>query len=94
MYVFPFNNKCQKLHVTLLFHCPHQAQLLEAKKELETQNTLQQKTRELLRTSEQQVAALKALLASASSPEVVLTTPSISATGLRPPLKGKQQGKP
>uniref|UniRef100_A0A3Q3XS26 Uncharacterized protein n=1 Tax=Mola mola TaxID=94237 RepID=A0A3Q3XS26_MOLML len=64
------------------------AQLLEAKKELETQNTLQQKTRELLRTSEQQVAALKALLASASSPEVVLTTPSISATGLRPPLKG------
>uniref|UniRef100_A0A3Q3XHX2 Uncharacterized protein n=1 Tax=Mola mola TaxID=94237 RepID=A0A3Q3XHX2_MOLML len=46
------------------------AQLLEAKKELETQNTLQQKTRELLRTSEQQVAALKALLASASSPEV------------------------
>uniref|UniRef100_A0A3Q3XS22 Uncharacterized protein n=1 Tax=Mola mola TaxID=94237 RepID=A0A3Q3XS22_MOLML len=58
------------------------AQLLEAKKELETQNTLQQKTRELLRTSEQQVAALKALLASASSPEVVLTTPSISATGL------------
>uniref|UniRef100_A0A3Q3XHX8 Uncharacterized protein n=1 Tax=Mola mola TaxID=94237 RepID=A0A3Q3XHX8_MOLML len=35
------------------------AQLLEAKKELETQNTLQQKTRELLRTSEQQVAALK-----------------------------------
>uniref|UniRef100_A0A3Q3XS28 Uncharacterized protein n=1 Tax=Mola mola TaxID=94237 RepID=A0A3Q3XS28_MOLML len=63
------------------------AQLLEAKKELETQNTLQQKTRELLRTSEQQVAALKALLASASSPEVVLTTPSISATGLRPPLK-------
>uniref|UniRef100_A0A8C7YYH4 Nucleoprotein TPR n=1 Tax=Oryzias sinensis TaxID=183150 RepID=A0A8C7YYH4_9TELE len=42
------------------------AQLLEAKKQLETQNTLQQKTRELLRSSEQQVAALKAQLASAS----------------------------
>uniref|UniRef100_A0A8P4GAN9 Translocated promoter region a, nuclear basket protein n=1 Tax=Dicentrarchus labrax TaxID=13489 RepID=A0A8P4GAN9_DICLA len=45
------------------------AQLLEAKKQLETQNTLQQKTRELLRTSEQQVTALKAQLASASSSE-------------------------
>uniref|UniRef100_A0A8P4KIN6 Translocated promoter region a, nuclear basket protein n=1 Tax=Dicentrarchus labrax TaxID=13489 RepID=A0A8P4KIN6_DICLA len=43
------------------------AQLLEAKKQLETQNTLQQKTRELLRTSEQQVTALKAQLASQSS---------------------------
>uniref|UniRef100_A0A3B4B2R2 Uncharacterized protein n=1 Tax=Periophthalmus magnuspinnatus TaxID=409849 RepID=A0A3B4B2R2_9GOBI len=41
------------------------AQLLEAKKQLETQNTLQQKTRELLRSSEQQVAALKAQVASA-----------------------------
>uniref|UniRef100_A0A8P4G4M7 Translocated promoter region a, nuclear basket protein n=1 Tax=Dicentrarchus labrax TaxID=13489 RepID=A0A8P4G4M7_DICLA len=47
------------------------AQLLEAKKQLETQNTLQQKTRELLRTSEQQVTALKAQLASASSSEAV-----------------------
>uniref|UniRef100_A0A672I278 Translocated promoter region a, nuclear basket protein n=1 Tax=Salarias fasciatus TaxID=181472 RepID=A0A672I278_SALFA len=45
------------------------AQLLEAKKQLETQNTLQQKTRELLRTSEQQVASLKAQLAAASSSE-------------------------
>uniref|UniRef100_A0A669EG15 Nucleoprotein TPR n=1 Tax=Oreochromis niloticus TaxID=8128 RepID=A0A669EG15_ORENI len=45
------------------------AQLLEAKKQLETQNTLQQKTRELLRSSEQQVAALKAQLASATSSE-------------------------
>uniref|UniRef100_A0AAX7TDA3 Nucleoprotein TPR n=1 Tax=Astatotilapia calliptera TaxID=8154 RepID=A0AAX7TDA3_ASTCA len=43
------------------------AQLLEAKKQLETQNTLQQKTRELLRSSEQQVAALKAQLASLPS---------------------------
>uniref|UniRef100_A0A669D6S7 Nucleoprotein TPR n=1 Tax=Oreochromis niloticus TaxID=8128 RepID=A0A669D6S7_ORENI len=43
------------------------AQLLEAKKQLETQNTLQQKTRELLRSSEQQVAALKAQLASLTS---------------------------
>uniref|UniRef100_A0A7N9ASS5 Nucleoprotein TPR n=1 Tax=Mastacembelus armatus TaxID=205130 RepID=A0A7N9ASS5_9TELE len=40
------------------------AQLLEAKKQLETQNTLQKKTRELLRSSEQQVATLKAQLAS------------------------------
>uniref|UniRef100_A0A4W6E9Y9 Translocated promoter region, nuclear basket protein n=1 Tax=Lates calcarifer TaxID=8187 RepID=A0A4W6E9Y9_LATCA len=47
------------------------AQLLEAKKQLETQNILQQKTRELLRSSEQQVAALKAQLASASSSEAV-----------------------
>uniref|UniRef100_A0A3Q3IRA9 Nucleoprotein TPR n=1 Tax=Monopterus albus TaxID=43700 RepID=A0A3Q3IRA9_MONAL len=41
------------------------AQLLEAKKQLETQNTLQKKTRELLQSSEQQVSALKAQLASA-----------------------------
>uniref|UniRef100_A0A669BCQ1 Nucleoprotein TPR n=1 Tax=Oreochromis niloticus TaxID=8128 RepID=A0A669BCQ1_ORENI len=50
------------------------AQLLEAKKQLETQNTLQQKTRELLRSSEQQVAALKAQLASATSSEATSTT--------------------
>uniref|UniRef100_A0A671VH99 Translocated promoter region, nuclear basket protein n=1 Tax=Sparus aurata TaxID=8175 RepID=A0A671VH99_SPAAU len=43
------------------------AQLLEAKKQLETQNTLQQKTRELLRSSEQQVAALRAQVASQPS---------------------------
>uniref|UniRef100_A0AAX7SQS6 Nucleoprotein TPR n=1 Tax=Astatotilapia calliptera TaxID=8154 RepID=A0AAX7SQS6_ASTCA len=49
------------------------AQLLEAKKQLETQNTLQQKTRELLRSSEQQVAALKAQLASATSSEQELS---------------------
>uniref|UniRef100_A0A3B4UI63 Translocated promoter region, nuclear basket protein n=1 Tax=Seriola dumerili TaxID=41447 RepID=A0A3B4UI63_SERDU len=47
------------------------AQLLEAKKQLETQNVLQQKTRDLLRSSEQQVTALKAQLASASSSEAV-----------------------
>uniref|UniRef100_G3PPU3 Translocated promoter region a, nuclear basket protein n=1 Tax=Gasterosteus aculeatus aculeatus TaxID=481459 RepID=G3PPU3_GASAC len=51
------------------------AQLLEAKKQLETQNTLQQKTRELLRGAEQQVVALKAQLASASPQS---TTPSQS----------------
>uniref|UniRef100_A0A3P9BWJ2 Nucleoprotein TPR n=1 Tax=Maylandia zebra TaxID=106582 RepID=A0A3P9BWJ2_9CICH len=50
------------------------AQLLEAKKQLETQNTLQQKTRELLRSSEQQVAALKAQLASATSSEATTTS--------------------
>uniref|UniRef100_A0A671VEW7 Translocated promoter region, nuclear basket protein n=1 Tax=Sparus aurata TaxID=8175 RepID=A0A671VEW7_SPAAU len=50
------------------------AQLLEAKKQLETQNTLQQKTRELLRSSEQQVAALRAQVASASSSEAVTTS--------------------
>uniref|UniRef100_A0A3Q3LWT1 Translocated promoter region a, nuclear basket protein n=1 Tax=Mastacembelus armatus TaxID=205130 RepID=A0A3Q3LWT1_9TELE len=50
------------------------AQLLEAKKQLETQNTLQKKTRELLRSSEQQVATLKAQLASASSSELVTTS--------------------
>uniref|UniRef100_A0A672I314 Translocated promoter region a, nuclear basket protein n=1 Tax=Salarias fasciatus TaxID=181472 RepID=A0A672I314_SALFA len=52
------------------------AQLLEAKKQLETQNTLQQKTRELLRTSEQQVASLKAQLAAASSSEAAQSSQS------------------
>lgn len=65
-----------------------QGQLLEAKKQLETQNTLQQKTRELLRTSEQQVAALKAQLASASSSESTLSTPVTRAASLRAPLRG------
>ncbi|XP_024129067.1 nucleoprotein TPR isoform X2 [Oryzias melastigma] len=68
------------------------AQLLEAKKQLETQNTLQQKTRELLRSSEQQVAALKSQLASASSSEATATSSSTSApvtraAGLRVPLR-------
>ncbi|KAM9322514.1 nucleoprotein TPR-like [Pholidichthys leucotaenia] len=66
------------------------AQLLEAKKQLETQNTLQQKTRELLRTSEQQVAALKNQLASASSSETTFSntsTPATRATSLRAPLR-------
>ncbi|XP_029309267.1 nucleoprotein TPR-like, partial [Cottoperca gobio] len=67
-------------------------QLLEAKKQLETQNTLQQKTRELLRGAEQQVAALKAQLASASSSEAVTTSSSMTtaatrAAGLRAPLR-------
>lgn len=66
----------------------YQAQLLEAKKQLETQNTLQQKTRELLRTSEQQVAALKAQLASASSSEATSSTPVTRAANLRAPLRG------
>ncbi|XP_039999046.1 nucleoprotein TPR isoform X2 [Xiphias gladius] len=73
------------------------AQLLEAKKQLETQNTLQQKTKELLRSSEQQVAALKAQLASASSSEAVTsssntTTPATRAASLRAPLKVRSQG--
>uniref|UniRef100_A0A3Q3IR59 Nucleoprotein TPR n=1 Tax=Monopterus albus TaxID=43700 RepID=A0A3Q3IR59_MONAL len=50
------------------------AQLLEAKKQLETQNTLQKKTRELLQSSEQQVSALKAQLASAVPSEAVTTS--------------------
>uniref|UniRef100_A0A8D0AU39 Nucleoprotein TPR n=1 Tax=Sander lucioperca TaxID=283035 RepID=A0A8D0AU39_SANLU len=54
------------------------AQLLEAKKQLETQNTLQQKTRELLRSSEQQVAALKAQLASAPSEAVTTSSTALS----------------
>uniref|UniRef100_A0AAX7UFK9 Nucleoprotein TPR n=1 Tax=Astatotilapia calliptera TaxID=8154 RepID=A0AAX7UFK9_ASTCA len=71
------------------------AQLLEAKKQLETQNTLQQKTRELLRSSEQQVAALKAQLASATSSEATTTsstttTPVTRAVGLRAPLRGNE----
>ncbi|KAK7945458.1 hypothetical protein WMY93_001186 [Mugilogobius chulae] len=69
------------------------AQLLEAKKQLETQNTLQQKTRELLRSSEQQVAALKAQLASATSGSDSSNTGSTPATpagraaALRAPLR-------
>ncbi|XP_034744113.1 nucleoprotein TPR-like isoform X2 [Etheostoma cragini] len=72
------------------------AQLLEAKKQLETQNTLQQKTRELLCSAEQQVAALKAQLASASTEAV--TTPSNTANsatraaGLRAPLRVRSPG--
>lgn len=62
---------------------------MEAKKQLETQNALQQKTRELLRTSEQQVAALKAQLASSSSSEAATTTPATRAVALRAPLRGK-----
>ncbi|XP_056276506.1 nucleoprotein TPR-like isoform X2 [Pseudoliparis swirei] len=64
------------------------AQLLEAKKQLETQNTLQQKTRELLHGAEQQVAALKAQLAFASSSEATTTTtPASRAAALRAPLR-------
>ncbi|XP_020791648.2 nucleoprotein TPR isoform X2 [Boleophthalmus pectinirostris] len=75
------------------------AQLLEAKKRLETQNTLQQKTRELLRSSEQQVAALKAQLASAASgPEATATTTSATPAGravaLRAPLRVHSPGPP
>ncbi|KAM4623655.1 nucleoprotein TPR-like [Polymixia lowei] len=66
------------------------AQLLEAKKQLETQNTLQQKTRELLRSSEQQVATLRTQLGSSSSEPVTTTTtaaPATRASGLRVPLR-------
>lgn len=68
---------------------PRQAQLLEAKKQLETQNILQQKTKELLRTSEQQVTALKTQLASASSSEAGTATPVTRPGALRAPLRGK-----
>ena len=82
-------------HLLFLSPPPHlQAQLLEAKKQLETQNTLQQKTKELLRSSEQQVVALKAQLASASSSEAVTSssntsTPATRTAALRAPLRGK-----
>nr|XP_020480735.1 nucleoprotein TPR-like [Monopterus albus] len=74
------------------------AQLLEAKKQLETQNTLQKKTRELLQSSEQQVSALKAQLASAVPSEAVTTssntttTPATRAASLRAPLKVRSPG--
>ncbi|XP_019724832.1 nucleoprotein TPR-like isoform X2 [Hippocampus comes] len=61
------------------------AQLVEAKKQLQTQNTLQQKTRELLKNSEQQVAALKAQLASVSSEGT--STPVTRAATLRTPVR-------
>ncbi|XP_015236386.1 PREDICTED: nucleoprotein TPR [Cyprinodon variegatus] len=68
------------------------AQLLEAKRQLATQSTLLQKTKELLSGSEQQVAKLKAQLASASSSEAAAassnaTTPAGRAAGLRQPLR-------
>lgn len=69
------------------FHIPvyaFQARLLEAKKQLETQNKLYLKTKELLLTSEQEVATLKAKLATASFSETV------GATGLKLQLRGKQ----
>ncbi|XP_037131815.1 nucleoprotein TPR-like isoform X1 [Syngnathus acus] len=61
------------------------AQLVEAKKQLQTQNTLQQKTRELLRNSEQQVATLKAQLSSISSESV--STPATRVATLRTPVR-------
>ncbi|CAL8276864.1 unnamed protein product [Lota lota] len=62
------------------------AQLLEAKKQLESQNVLQQKTRELLKTSEQQVVTLRAQLASSSSSsEAGGSGPATRAAGLRAP---------
>ncbi|KAM3865905.1 nucleoprotein TPR-like [Diretmus argenteus] len=68
------------------------AQLVEAKKQLETQNTLQQKTRELLRSSEQQVATLRTQLGSTTSEPVTMTTnpsntPVTRALGLRAPVR-------
>ncbi|XP_068605407.1 nucleoprotein TPR-like [Brachionichthys hirsutus] len=67
------------------------AQLLEAKKQLETQNVLQQKTRDLLHSSEQQVATLRAQLASALTAEVVMTSPVTRAAGLKAPLRVRSQ---
>ncbi|KAM8838870.1 nucleoprotein TPR-like [Synchiropus picturatus] len=61
------------------------AQLLEAKKQLETQNKLQQQTKEVLRSAEQQVTTLKAQLAATSSAET--TTPATRAVGLKTPLR-------
>ncbi|XP_060899830.1 nucleoprotein TPR-like [Labrus mixtus] len=68
------------------------AKLLEAKKQLETQNTLQQKTRDLLRSSEQQLAGLKAQLSSASPSDAVNTssntaTPASRASSLKAPMR-------
>ncbi|XP_008332910.1 nucleoprotein TPR-like isoform X1 [Cynoglossus semilaevis] len=73
------------------------AQLLEAKKQLATQNVLHQKTRDLLRSSEQQVAALKAQLASTSTSDAANNTSTPVATraaALRAPLRGRPQAPP
>uniref|UniRef100_A0A672I4E6 Translocated promoter region a, nuclear basket protein n=1 Tax=Salarias fasciatus TaxID=181472 RepID=A0A672I4E6_SALFA len=67
------------------------AQLLEAKKQLETQNTLQQKTRELLRTSEQQVASLKAQLAAASSSEAAAASTSQELSEVKGLLRAAEE---
>ncbi|CAL8346974.1 unnamed protein product [Merluccius merluccius] len=70
------------------------AQLLEAKKQLESQNVLQQKTRELQKTAEKQVATLRTQLATAnsSSSEAVAMTansgPATHGAGLRAPPRG------
>lgn len=53
---------------------------------------MQQKTKELLRTSEQQVTVLKTQLASASSSEAGTATPVTRPVALRAPLRGKGEG--
>ncbi|XP_075339815.1 nucleoprotein TPR-like isoform X4 [Odontesthes bonariensis] len=68
------------------------AQLLETKRKLETQINLEQKTKELLRSSEQQVATLKTQLASASSSEAATSSSNTAsaatrAAGIRAPLR-------
>ncbi|CAB1460394.1 unnamed protein product, partial [Pleuronectes platessa] len=71
------------------------AQLLEAKKQLETQNILQQRTRELLRSSEQQVATLKTQLASASSSEAVTSSSNTTTTATRAaPVRAQLRVRP
>ena len=70
-----------------------QAQLLEAKKQLESQNVLQQKTKELL---EHQVDVLRTQLASSSSSSsleagttaTAASGPATRGAGLRAPPKG------
>uniref|UniRef100_A0A8C6PTA8 Nucleoprotein TPR n=1 Tax=Nothobranchius furzeri TaxID=105023 RepID=A0A8C6PTA8_NOTFU len=59
------------------------SQLLEAKKKLETQNTLLQKTKELLRGSEQQVATLKTQLTSASSSDAAVSSSNTTTPATR-----------
>lgn len=83
---------CRYFSEKLFLYITLQAQLLEAKKQLATQNVLHQKTRDLLRSSEQQVAALKAQLASTSTSDAANNTSTPVATraaALRAPLRGK-----
>ncbi|XP_043117020.1 LOW QUALITY PROTEIN: nucleoprotein TPR [Puntigrus tetrazona] len=62
-------------------------QLLQAKKQLETQSTLHQKTKELLRTAEQQVTSMRQQLnnnenQSTAPKQPVRTLPRVSAPGV------------
>ena len=60
---------------------------MEAKKQLETQNALHQKTKDLLKTTEQQVSALKLQLGQS---EASAQTPGQGRGAGRAPVRGEE----